>query len=73
MKRDEEGFLYPVVDNKTCIDCSLCEKVCPELNVKDACEENWNTPKIFASYAVWYHNGAKDTLERWFGYEIWTD
>ncbi|MBS4807472.1 MAG: Coenzyme F420 hydrogenase/dehydrogenase, beta subunit C-terminal domain [Paraprevotella sp.] len=52
MKRDEEGFLYPVVDNKTCIDCSLCEKVCPELNVKDACEENWNTPKIFASYAL---------------------
>ena len=29
--------------------------------------------KIFASYAVWYHNGAKETLERWFGHEIWTD
>ena len=52
MERDEEGFLYPVVDNKTCIDCGLCEKVCPEINVKDACEENWNVPRIFASYAL---------------------
>lgn len=31
MKQDEEGFLYPQVDSTTCIDCGLCEKVCPEL------------------------------------------
>lgn len=29
---DEEGFLYPKVDVATCIDCGLCEKVCPVLN-----------------------------------------
>lgn len=29
---DEEGFLYPKVDVETCIDCGLCEKVCPVLN-----------------------------------------
>lgn len=29
---DEEGFLYPKVDLETCIDCGLCEKVCPVLN-----------------------------------------
>lgn len=34
MKRDEEGFLYPIVDKNTCIDCHLCEKVCPFLNVR---------------------------------------
>ncbi len=28
MQPDEEGFLYPVVDNK-CVDCGLCDKVCP--------------------------------------------
>ena len=28
---DEEGFLYPKVDVETCIDCGLCEKVCPVL------------------------------------------
>lgn len=32
MKEDKEGFLYPVVDENICIDCGLCEKVCPWLN-----------------------------------------
>ncbi len=29
MISDEEGFWYPQVDNEKCIDCGLCEKVCP--------------------------------------------
>lgn len=29
---DEEGFLYPKVNLDTCIDCGLCEKVCPVLH-----------------------------------------
>lgn len=32
LKEDNEGFLYPVVDKETCIDCGLCEKVCPVLH-----------------------------------------
>lgn len=32
MKEDEEGFLYPSVDQDICIDCHLCEKVCPLVN-----------------------------------------
>lgn len=32
LKEDTEGFLYPVVDNEACIDCGLCEKVCPVLH-----------------------------------------
>lgn len=32
---DEEGFLYPKVDIAECIDCKLCEKVCPFLNNSD--------------------------------------
>ena len=32
MREDEEGFLYPVVDDPLCIDCGLCEKVCPVLH-----------------------------------------
>ena len=31
LKEDNEGFLYPEVDNSACIDCGLCEKVCPIL------------------------------------------
>ena len=29
MSQDEEGFMYPIVDDKKCIDCGLCEKNCP--------------------------------------------
>ena len=29
---DVEGFLYPKVDASLCIDCGLCEKVCPIIN-----------------------------------------
>ena len=32
LKEDKEGFLYPVVEENSCIDCGLCEKVCPWLN-----------------------------------------
>ena len=35
MKEDEEGFRYPVVDTEKCIDCHLCEKVCPILHPVD--------------------------------------
>ena len=32
LTEDVEGFLYPHVDVSVCIDCGLCEKVCPVLN-----------------------------------------
>lgn len=32
MTEDHEGFLYPQVDSEACIDCGLCEKVCPAIN-----------------------------------------
>ena len=32
LKEDKEGFLYPIVDEQTCIDCGLCGKVCPIIN-----------------------------------------
>lgn len=35
MHEDEEGFLYPQVDETLCIDCGLCEKVCPAINQGD--------------------------------------
>lgn len=35
LEEDTEGFLYPQVDEETCIKCGLCEKVCPILNQTD--------------------------------------
>lgn len=32
MVTDNEGFLYPQVNNLLCIDCGLCERVCPVIN-----------------------------------------
>lgn len=29
MNFDEEGFLYPSVDLEKCVECGVCEKVCP--------------------------------------------
>lgn len=32
MKADDEGFAYPEVNTDLCINCGLCEKVCPIIN-----------------------------------------
>lgn len=36
MKANSEGFLYPQVDSNLCVECKLCEKTCPVLNVKSS-------------------------------------
>lgn len=36
IQEDENGFLYPEIDNEKCINCGLCKKVCPVLsNIKE--------------------------------------
>ena len=32
MVENDEGFLYPKIDDKKCIDCGLCKKTCPVIN-----------------------------------------
>ena len=45
MLPDDEGFQYPYIDQDSCIDCGLCEKVCPYLNAYPALK---NRPVSFA-------------------------
>lgn len=46
MQADNEGFLYPVIDTALCIDCGLCEKVCPVINQS----EPRKPQKVYAAY-----------------------
>lgn len=53
LKVDQEGFWYPKVNEDKCVECGLCEKVCPEINiyknnsayVEPTCIAAWNKDK----------------------------
>lgn len=45
MRLDEEGFSYPRINERLCIDCGLCEKVCPVINRS----EKRQPVKVYAS------------------------
>lgn len=47
MKEDVEGFLLPSVEQSSCVDCKLCEKACPVLNLVPMGAEK---PSV---YAMW--------------------
>lgn len=43
-RTDIEGFWYPEVNIETCIDCHLCEKICPIINIKDLKKNDFPKP-----------------------------
>ena len=46
---DNEGFWYPEVDMQKCIDCHLCEKVCPIIEKANG-TQRFKEPRVFAAY-----------------------
>lgn len=44
LRTDIEGFWYPEVDKDKCVDCGLCEKVCPELHILDLKKNDFEKP-----------------------------
>ena len=46
---DNEGFGYPEVNMDRCIDCHLCEKVCPIINIDKLKKNDFITPKCYAA------------------------
>lgn len=47
---DHEGFWYPKVNESECIDCKLCEEVCPILNKYRNVVERYRKPVVYAAY-----------------------
>ena len=58
-KTDIEGFWYPEIDKAKCMDCGLCEKVCPNIHAQELKKNDFDKPaKTIAAI-------NKDTLVRW--------
>ena len=48
-KTDHEGFWYPEVDKDKCVDCGLCEKVCPVIQPARNVIR-YEVPIVYAAY-----------------------
>lgn len=46
MEKNEEGFLYPIRHNDICVNCGLCEKICP---FEHPVYKN-DSPLVYAAY-----------------------
>lgn len=57
-KTDIEGFWYPEINMERCIDCGLCEKVCPELHINELKKNDYEQPVTIAAI-------NKNMKERW--------
>ncbi len=48
-QKDNEGFLYPVVDKDKCVDCGLCDKICPNMHSDELKKNDFEKPVCFAA------------------------
>lgn len=48
MKEDKEGFRYPQLDATRCVECGLCNKVCP---IENPVLKNYEPQNVFGGYA----------------------
>lgn len=49
MNADREGFVYPTISESLCVECGLCEKVCPYVESEKKIIKNSN-PDVYAAW-----------------------
>ena len=52
MQRDSEGFDFPHIDQTLCIDCGLCQKVCPPLHYEDRAKTRLDKNSVQRGFAA---------------------
>jgi len=50
MVEDDEGFLYPNIDEVKCVNCGICKNICKKHN--DFCYETKKEPSIYAAINI---------------------
>lgn len=60
MKQSEKGFYISYIDTEKCIECGLCEKVCPVVN-KPTMDRDLSELKCYATYVLEESNRIKST------------
>lgn len=62
MTGDNEGFKYPSLNKELCVDCGLCNKVCP-VERRDSLPSDRIIPKAYAAHyknddKIWYESAS---------------
>lgn len=52
MQRDSEGFDFPHIDETLCIDCGLCQKVCPPLHYAERINKRLDKNSVQRGFAA---------------------
>lgn len=61
MKADEEGFLFPSLDSNKCVDCGLCDKICPVVNDNQSNNYNYQKGYIATTHHKEYYLESAST------------
>lgn len=47
---DNEGFYYPFVQEELCVNCGMCNRLCPMNRVNELIKKQYDVPKCYGGY-----------------------
>lgn len=48
---NKDGFISPIIDQSLCVDCGLCKKTCPVLNLHSVSDNRLHNLKVYEAWA----------------------